>query len=112
MFQAFLPYLGAVLTTVIGLGMWQYQLITKRRYEVVEHALTIAGEAAQALHYIRQAEAMRVRERLYVELGGMRPDWNRWCMRRGVTTGEGVRQLIAAALGADAEDTRAEAKVQ
>ena len=57
MFQAFLPYLGAVLTTVIGLGMWQYQLITKRRYEIVEHALTIAGEAAHALHYIRQAEA-------------------------------------------------------
>jgi hypothetical protein len=57
MFQAFLPYIGAVLTTVIALGMWQYQLITKRRYEVVEHALTIAGEAAHALHYIRQAEA-------------------------------------------------------
>jgi hypothetical protein len=55
---------------------------------------------------------MRVRERLCVELGGMRPDWNRWCMRHGLTTVEGVRQLIAAALGADADDTSAEAEVQ
>jgi hypothetical protein len=54
---------------------------------------------------------MRVRERLCVELGGMRPDWNSWCMRRGVTPGEGVRQLIAAALGANTDDTWAEAKV-
>lgn len=55
---------------------------------------------------------MRVRERLCVELGGMRPDWNRWCVRRGLTHGEGVRQLIAAALGADAGDTKTEAEVQ
>ncbi|MFM0385735.1 plasmid stabilization protein [Paraburkholderia dipogonis] len=55
---------------------------------------------------------MRVRERLCVELGGMRPDWNRWCARRGLTLGEGVRQLIAAALGADADDTQAESEVQ
>jgi hypothetical protein len=54
---------------------------------------------------------MRVRERLCVELGGMRPDWNSWCMRRGLTPGEGVRQLIAAALGANTDDTRAEAEV-
>jgi hypothetical protein len=55
---------------------------------------------------------MRVRARLCVEIGGVRPDWNRWCMRRGLTDGEGVRQLIAAALGADADDTAAEAEVQ
>ena len=54
---------------------------------------------------------VRVRERLCVELGGMRPDWNRWCMRRDLTPGEGVRQLIAAALGADADDTQAESEV-
>lgn len=41
---------------------------------------------------------MRVRERLCVELGGMRPDWNRWCARRGMTVGEGARHLIAGAL--------------
>ena len=56
-FKDYLPYLWAVLTTAIGLGMWQYQLIAKRRYEVVEHALTIVGEAAQALHSVRRAEA-------------------------------------------------------
>lgn len=47
---------------------------------------------------------MRVRERLCVELGGMRRDWDRWCARRGVTVGEGARQLVAAALCADAGD--------
>ncbi|WP_133670229.1 plasmid stabilization protein [Burkholderia pseudomallei] len=45
---------------------------------------------------------MRVRERLCVELGGMRRDWDRWCVRRGLTAGEGARQLIVAALCADA----------
>ncbi|MGP8432448.1 plasmid stabilization protein [Paraburkholderia fungorum] len=44
---------------------------------------------------------MRVRERLCVELGGMRRDWDRWCVRRGMTVGEGARQLVAAALQAD-----------
>ena len=57
-------------------------------------------------------ERMRVPERLCVELGGMRSDWNRWCMRRGLTPGEGVRQLIAKALGADADETKVEAEVQ
>ncbi|WMY09539.1 plasmid stabilization protein [Paraburkholderia phenoliruptrix] len=47
---------------------------------------------------------MRVRERLCVELGGMRPEWDRWCVRRGMTVGEGARQLIAAALCADADN--------
>lgn len=45
---------------------------------------------------------MRVRERLCVELGSMRRDWDRWCVRRGLTVGEGARQLVAAALRADA----------
>lgn len=45
---------------------------------------------------------MRVRDRLCVELGGMRRDWDRWCVRRGLTVGEGARQLVAAALRADA----------
>ncbi|WP_031358718.1 hypothetical protein [Caballeronia sordidicola] len=54
----------------------------------------------------------RMRERLCVELGGIRPDWNRWCMRRGLTPGEGVRQLIAAALGADADDVQAQSEVE
>ncbi|AME26299.1 plasmid stabilization protein [Burkholderia sp. PAMC 26561] len=52
-----------------------------------------------------------MRERLCVELGGMRPDWNRWCMSRGLTPGEGVRQLIAAALDVDADDLQAESEV-
>ncbi|KVW14664.1 plasmid stabilization protein [Burkholderia cepacia] len=45
---------------------------------------------------------MRVRERLCFELGSMRGDWDRWCVRRGMTVGEGARQLVAAALRADA----------
>lgn len=45
---------------------------------------------------------MRVRDRLCVELGGMRRDWAHWCERRGLTVGEGARQLVAAALRADA----------
>jgi hypothetical protein len=53
----------------------------------------------------------RMRQRLCVELGGMRSDWNRRCMSRGLTPGEGVRQLIAAALGVDADDLQAESEV-
>ncbi|PZR44929.1 plasmid stabilization protein [Paraburkholderia fungorum] len=45
---------------------------------------------------------MRIRERLCVELGVPRPCWDAWCARRGVSAGEGVRQLIAAALDAEA----------
>lgn len=45
---------------------------------------------------------VRERERLCVELGGMRRDWDRWCVRRGLTAGEGARQVVAAALRADA----------
>lgn len=57
---------------------------------------------------------MRVRERLCVELGSMRRDWDRWCVRRGLTVGEGVRQLVAAALHADAGngDPRIDANVR
>lgn len=43
---------------------------------------------------------MRVRERLCVELGAVRPRWDAWCAHRGVTAGEGVRQLIVAAVNA------------
>jgi hypothetical protein len=32
----------------------------------------------------------------------MRRDWDRWCVRRGLTVGEGARQLVAAALHAEA----------
>lgn len=56
-FSTFIPYIGTILATVVGLGFWQYQLIAKRRYEVVETALTTVGEAVQALHYIRLAES-------------------------------------------------------
>lgn len=55
---------------------------------------------------------MRVRERLCVELGGMRPDWIHWCARRGMTVGEGARHLIAAALNAEADGSHAEAEVE
>jgi hypothetical protein len=54
----------------------------------------------------------RLRERLRVELGGMRLDWNRWCARRGMTSAEGVRQLIAVALGADANPDAGETGVE
>ena len=41
---------------------------------------------------------MVVRERLCVELGAVRVRWDDWCIRRGLTAGEGVRQLIAIAI--------------
>ena len=47
---------------------------------------------------------MRVRERLCVELGAVRPRCDALCARRGVTAGEGVRQLIAAAVNAGPGD--------
>jgi hypothetical protein len=43
-----------------------------------------------------------VRERLCVELGASRLRWEDWCARRGLTVGEGVRQLVAIAICADA----------
>ena len=46
---------------------------------------------------------MVVRERLCVELGAVRLRWDDWCMRRGLTAGEGVRQLIAVAVRDDAD---------
>ncbi|MPV71479.1 plasmid stabilization protein [Burkholderia sp. BE17] len=46
---------------------------------------------------------MVVRERLCVELGAIRWRWDDWCARRGVTAGEGVRQLIATAIRDDAD---------
>ncbi|WP_186055605.1 hypothetical protein [Burkholderia gladioli] len=54
--QQYLPYLVSLLTTVLGLGIWRYQLVAKRRYEVVERALIAADEAVGALTYIRDAE--------------------------------------------------------
>jgi hypothetical protein len=52
----FVPYIGTAATSAFALGMWQYQLIAKRRYEVVEQALTAVGEATRKLHYIRAAD--------------------------------------------------------
>ena len=54
--QQYLPYLAWLLTTVVGLGIWRYQLVAKRRYEVVERALIAADDAVGALTYIRAAE--------------------------------------------------------
>ena len=44
---------------------------------------------------------MVVRERLCVELGVVKFGWDDWCARRGLTAGEGVRQLIAIAMRDD-----------
>lgn len=46
---------------------------------------------------------MVARERLCVELGAVRLRWDDWCMRRGLTAGEGVRQLIAVAIRDDVD---------
>ena len=48
---------GWLLAAVGGLGVWRYQLISKRRYEIAEQALTAGEAAAMGLHYIRQTEA-------------------------------------------------------
>lgn len=44
---------------------------------------------------------MAARERLCVELGAVRLRWDDWCARRGLTAGEGARQLIMAAIHDD-----------
>lgn len=44
---------------------------------------------------------MAARERLCVELGAVRLHWDDWCVRRGLTAGEGARQLILAAIRDD-----------
>ncbi|WP_043173344.1 plasmid stabilization protein [Burkholderia ambifaria] len=44
---------------------------------------------------------MVVRERLCVELGELKLRWDEWCARRGLTAGDGVRQLIAIAMRDD-----------
>jgi hypothetical protein len=54
--QPYLPYLVSLVTTFVGLGIWRYQLIAKRRYEIVERALIAADEAVGALTDIREAE--------------------------------------------------------
>jgi hypothetical protein len=54
---------------------------------------------------------MRVRERLCVELRATRLDWNRWCVRRGLTPGEGLRQLIVTALRVEGGDKGGAAEV-
>jgi hypothetical protein len=41
---------------------------------------------------------VRTRERLCVELGEVKPSWDAWCARRGLTAGEGVRKLIVDAV--------------
>lgn len=46
---------------------------------------------------------MVVRERLCVELGAVRSRWDDWCMRRGLTAGEGARQLIVTAIHDDVD---------
>jgi hypothetical protein len=71
-FSLVIPYVGAIVTAVVALGFWQYQLIAKRRYEVVEAALATVGEAAQALHYIRRAEA-DAKEAAALHPEGLRP---------------------------------------
>lgn len=49
--------LSALATVIVGLGIWRYQLIAARRYNVVEQALTAANQAVSDLHYIRRARS-------------------------------------------------------
>jgi hypothetical protein len=55
--QKYLPFLVSLVTTFIGLGIWRYQLVAKRRFEVVERALIGADDAVRALSSIREAES-------------------------------------------------------
>lgn len=52
---------------------------------------------------------MAARERLCVELGAVRLRWDDWCARRGLTAGEGARQLIMAAIHDDDGDAQSAA---
>ena len=53
----FISPLTTLVTVVLGLGVWRYQLIEKRRYEIAEQALTVASKVAASLHQVRRAEA-------------------------------------------------------
>lgn len=55
---------------------------------------------------------MAARERLCVELGAVRLRWDDWCARRGLTAGEGARQMIMAAIHADDGDAQSAAAVR
>jgi hypothetical protein len=45
---------------------------------------------------------VRVRVRLRIELGALKPRWDQWCARHSLTPAEGARQLIFAAVLDDA----------
>lgn len=45
--------LGWIVTTVFGLGLWRYQMIGKRRYEVAEQVLQATGKVVSALRFAR-----------------------------------------------------------
>jgi hypothetical protein len=49
--------LGSLAAAIVGLGIWRYQLIAKRRYEIAEQALTVVNAAVIALYRIRRAKA-------------------------------------------------------
>jgi hypothetical protein len=73
--QQYFPYLVSLLTTVVGLGIWRYQLVAKRRYEVVERALVAADDAVGALTYIREAENDAAKAEAVAPDGLRSPPW-------------------------------------
>jgi len=50
-----IPLVGFCCATVLGLGIWRYQLIARRKYQVAEQALTVAHQAVADIHAIRRA---------------------------------------------------------
>ena len=49
--------LSLIATTIVGLGIWRYQLIAARRYNVVKQALTAADRTVSDRHHIRRARS-------------------------------------------------------
>jgi hypothetical protein len=49
-----------IATVLVGLAVWRYQMIGKRRYDVAEEVLVAAHAAVASLHLIRRARTGKI----------------------------------------------------
>jgi len=54
-FSILVPFASFLATTVIGLGIWRYQLIAQRKYQIADEALAAADQAVVDITSIRRA---------------------------------------------------------
>jgi hypothetical protein len=56
------PLFGSLGATILGLGVWRYQLIAQRRYQVAEQALLMTDKLISAINSIRSATSQSIEE--------------------------------------------------